>query len=156
MTILNINKILRFYFIALSTGLTVSACSAEPVDTAYSIEESDTSQSYQLGLNYYEGKSIKQDYNKAFELFQEAANQGYPQAQFQLGVMYDNGEGVSEDKNKAAQWYKKAAEQGLADAQNKIGVKYFYSEDVERNYDKAIKWFKKAVNRPGIVGDLIF
>ena len=73
--------------ISLAAGLTtVSSCSAEPVDTAYSIEENDTSQAYQLGLNYYKGNSVKQDYKEAFELFQEAANQGDPQAQFQLGV----------------------------------------------------------------------
>ena len=54
--------------ISLAAGLTtVSSCSAEPVDTAYSIEENDTSQAYQLGLNYYKGNSVKQDYKEAFE-----------------------------------------------------------------------------------------
>ena len=73
--------------VVVSTGLTVSACSAEPINTVSSIEKIDTVKSYQLGLNYYEGKTVKQDYNKAFELFQEAANQGDSQAQLQLGVM---------------------------------------------------------------------
>nr|WP_289057458.1 hypothetical protein [uncultured Psychrobacter sp.] len=86
----SLNKLNFFLFVALSTGLTVSACSAEPVDTASSIEKNYTSQSYQLGLNYYKGNSVKQDYKEAFELFQEAANQGSPKAQFQLGNMYDD------------------------------------------------------------------
>jgi len=78
-------------YLVLATGLitatAVSACSAEPVpvDTASSIEKNDTSKLYQLGLNYYKGSSVKQDYEKAFNLFQEAASQGDAKSQFQLG-----------------------------------------------------------------------
>ena len=58
---------------------------------------------------YYNSEGVPQDYIKAAELFQKAANQGYAAAQYNLGVMYYNGEGVPQDYVKAAELFQKAA-----------------------------------------------
>ena len=59
---------------------------------------------------YDKGQGVKQDYKKAFELYEKAANQGFAQAQLNVGTMYENAEGVKEDKKKAKEWYKKACD----------------------------------------------
>ena len=60
---------------------------------------------------YYFGEGVKQDYAKALEWFQKAAEQGYATAQNNLGSMYYNGQGVKVNYAKAAEWFQKAAQQ---------------------------------------------
>ncbi|MDO9795484.1 SEL1-like repeat protein, partial [Glaesserella parasuis] len=57
---------------------------------------------------YYE----QQNYQAAFPIFKELAEQGYSAAQFNLGNMYSQGQGVRQDYHQAVKWYQKAAEQG--------------------------------------------
>ena len=66
-----------------------------------------------LGVLYYEGKSVRQDYAKAKELLQKAANQGVADAQFNLGVMYGQGKGVRRDYAKAKELVGKSCDNGL-------------------------------------------
>ena len=55
------------------------------------------------------------------------------------------------------------AEQGHADTQYRLALMYDYGEDIDQDYAQAFKWYQRSanqgypkVNRPGIVGDLIF
>ena len=41
-----------------------------------------------LGVMYYAGEDVPQDYKKALKWFQKAANQGDDNAQYHLGLMY--------------------------------------------------------------------
>ncbi len=50
-----------------------------------------------LGRMYKDGVGVKQDNNKAFNLFNRAAILGDLSAQFNLGNMYFNGEGIPLD-----------------------------------------------------------
>ena len=43
--------------LSLLSGLTFSACSAEPMQSTVTMEQIDTSQLYQLGIDYYRGNS---------------------------------------------------------------------------------------------------
>ncbi|MCL2181003.1 MAG: hypothetical protein FWB83_07735, partial [Treponema sp.] len=79
---------------------------------------------FETGLQYYLGDDIEQDYKKAFDLFTEAAEQGYAKAQLFLGECYDSGYGVEQDRKKTAPLFMKAAEQGLAQAQFKLSICY--------------------------------
>ena len=54
-----------------------------------------------VGISYYFGKGVEQNYTKVFEWFEKAAKQGNVKVQFNLGVMYDKGEGVAQNKSKA-------------------------------------------------------
>ncbi len=73
-------------------------------------EQGDEVAQYNLGVMYYLGDGIKQDYEKAFYWFQKAAEQNYAPAQYNLSVMYKNGEGIKQDYEKAFYWYKKSQE----------------------------------------------
>jgi TPR repeat protein len=63
-----------------------------------------------LGYCYNNGIGTDVDTQKAFELYQEAANLGNKVAQYNLANMYQNGEGVEKNMSKAIYWYKKSAE----------------------------------------------
>jgi len=68
-----------------------------------------------IGLDYFNGEGIAQDYRKAFEWFQKAADQDYAHAQYLMALMYRYGEGIDQDSNKAFEWFQKSANQGYAD-----------------------------------------
>ena len=92
---------------------------------------------------YYE----KKDYKKAFDLYLEAATEGYAPAQTQLGYMYGVGEGVAQDYKKAFEWTTKAAEQGNVDAQCNLGYMYYNGQGVSQDYTKAFEWYAKAAKQ---------
>ena len=69
-----------------------------------------------LGLLYQNGRGGPQDYVKARELLEEAADKGDANAMTNLGLLYQNGQGVPQDYVKAREWYEKAADKGDANA----------------------------------------
>jgi len=106
------------------------------------------------GSNFDE-ESVKQaivymalkDWEKAFPLFEKAAEQGHMGAQYALGEYYEYGYGGSPNGKKAALWYRKAAEQGHADAQNNLGSLYYNGDIVSKNRTKAKYWHSKAAKQ---------
>ncbi|GBC10321.1 hypothetical protein RclHR1_09520006 [Rhizophagus clarus] len=64
-----------------------------------------------LGCCYKFGIGMNIYLQKAFELYQKAANLGNIKAQFNLGKIYENGKGVEKDMDQAIFWYKKSADQ---------------------------------------------
>ena len=51
---------------------------------------------YNLGLMYYEGQGVAQDYSAAMKWFRMAADQENAKAQYSLGLMYHQGQGVAQ------------------------------------------------------------
>ena len=95
------------------------------------------------GYNAY----LTADYATAENLFQQAAEKGYADAQLYLGDMYYQGKGITQDYSKAANWYTKAAEQGYADAQLYLGDMYRHGEGVVQDCAKAVEWYTKAAEQ---------
>lgn len=56
---------------------------------------------------YYFGDEIK-DYEKAFNLYMQSAEQGNTSAMDKIGDCFKNGYGVEQNNEKAEEWYKKA------------------------------------------------
>lgn len=77
------------------------------------IDQDDAKAQTNLGVMYESGIGFRQDYAKAFEWFDKAANQGLVQAEFNLGVMYANGTGVRQDDTKAIVLFQNACDKGL-------------------------------------------
>ena len=63
-----------------------------------------------LGLMFYDGIGVQQDYQAAARLMLLSAEQGFANAQHVLGLLYRDGNGVQEDERKAATWQRRAAE----------------------------------------------
>lgn len=106
-------------------------------------ELGDTKAQYKLGLMYYEGISVPDNYAEAFYWFRRAAEQGVAEAQYNLGLMYEDGIGTPEDDLAALKWFRQAAEQGYAPAQYKVGMVYY----VEDKTTEAVAWLNKAAEQ---------
>ena len=90
---------------------------------------------------------VKQDYTKAVEWYEKAAEQGDSDGQTNLGRHYYIGMGVAQDFHEAFKWFKKAAEhEGVfgASAQYYLGCMYYNGEGVRQDYTLAKEFFGKA------------
>lgn len=103
-----------------------------------------------LAIAYYEGYGVEQDYAKALECYQKAAELGYDVAQCDLAYMYKTGKGTPKDMEKAFYWYMKSAEQGFSDAQLELGVLYHNGTGVKQDYMKSYYWYKKAADQGNV------
>ena len=65
-----------------------------------------------LGEKYYRGVDVEQSYQRARELYELSASQGFAMAQFNLGVIYKLGQGVDQSDEKAAEYYEAADKAG--------------------------------------------
>lgn len=63
---------------------------------------------YRLGRCYDKGHGVKENDQKAFELYQKSAKQDYAKAMFQLGKCYMKGKGVTANQEEARKWIKRA------------------------------------------------
>ena len=109
-------------------------------------EEGDARAQSNVGLMYYEGEGVQQNYTEAVKWFRKAANAGDGQAQTGLGLAYYEGRGATRNYAEAVTWYRKAADQGMGAAQCNLGLMYYQGEGVAEDYGEAIKWFRKAAD----------
>ena len=75
-------------------------------------QKGDPRAQYNMGVFFFAGDGVKQDYETAVKWFRKAADQGVTEAEYNLGWCYANGKGVTADKDEAKKWYSKAAEKG--------------------------------------------
>jgi TPR repeat protein len=73
-----------------------------------------------LGRYYQDGRVASKDPERAFSLFEYAAQNGSAAGQFNVGKAYRDGVGIARDEIKAAFWMSKAAIQGLDEAANAL------------------------------------
>jgi len=76
--------------------------------------------------------------------YQEAAENGHPEAQYVLATMYKTGRGVSHDMDLAIQWYGRSAEAGYPLAQFTLGNIYMKGDGAPKNVPLALKLFQQA------------
>jgi hypothetical protein len=106
----------------------------------YSLE---TVSAFQKGYDYYQSG----DYDQAFPLLLQAANDGYPDAEMYVGCCYRDGKGVDEDLNEAFDWFGLAANKGNAQAQYNYGYCYYKGDGVDKNWSLAFEWFQKSAEQ---------
>ena len=63
---------------------------------------------YRLGRCYDKGDGVKENDQKAFELYLKSAKQDYAKAMYQLGRCYMKGKGVAANQEEARKWIKRA------------------------------------------------
>jgi len=97
-----------------------------------------------MAQKYMKGKGVKQSYEMAKILYEQAAQQGDASAIFDLGSLYHNGQGVEQSLETALEYYEQSAHLGHATAQFNLGCMYAKGQGVEQNMAAAIKWAKKA------------
>jgi len=93
---------------------------------------------YALGCSYQDGDwGLPQYYNKAMELWTNAAELGLITAHYNLGLVYYNGRGVDRNMKKAIKHYKLAAIGGDEAARHTLG----YIEEGKGNMERAMKHY---------------
>ena len=100
-----------------------------------------------LGVLYDNGDGVPQDYAKAREWYEKAADKGRGDAMLGLGLLYDLGQGVAQDYAKARGWYEKAADKGDVNAMRDLGLLYENGHGVPQDYAKAREWYEKAADK---------
>ncbi len=111
---------------------------------------------YNLGILYYTGRGVAQDYQQAYQWTSKAAEQGHMRAQFNLGTLYFSGTGIELDHAMAFSWYERAARSGHGEAQFNLGTMYRDGDGVEINIVNAHAWATLALeNEFADAADLI-
>jgi TPR repeat protein len=110
-------------------------------------EQGDLNAQNWLGLIFFKGKGVAQDYKQSFKWRRLAAEQGDSVAQFNLGRMYELGLGVEQDYGRAIFWYRKSIDQGNADAQYSMASLYRGGKGVARNKVMAYAWYSLAADQ---------
>lgn len=95
-----------------------------------------------LGLAYYEGSGLEQDYPKAFACFVEAKEE----CRAELGDCYYYGHGVKQDFGAAVFWYNDAVEHSLDKDKGLRGLArcYYYGYGVKQDFLAAIHLWERA------------
>jgi hypothetical protein len=101
---------------------------------------------YNLGVAYYNGKGVTQNYSEAVKWYQVSAAMGFAPAMHNLGWMYYKGLGVTQDYREALRLYRLAAEKGLAEAQRDMGVMSAEGKGVTQDYIYAHMWSNIAAS----------
>ena len=105
----------------------------------------------QMGRLYYAGqRGIPREADRALEYFQQAAEQGVPEAEFNIGVMESRGEGATGEVDQAAAYehFERAADGGHVPAQNGLGVMNLHGQaNTTRNATKARQYFQMAADQ---------
>jgi TPR repeat protein len=107
-------------------------------------DEGDARAQSILGLLYYHGQGVQQDFAAAATWLRKAAEQDDADAQSHLGVMFFQGQGVLQDKTEAMKWFRRAADLGDAEAQYNLGISYAKGEGGELDNVRAHMWFNLA------------
>lgn len=102
---------------------------------------------FSLGAAYHFAEGPEQDYAEALKWFQQAADQGIPEAQFNVGLAHYKGQGTPKDAAAAARYYHLAADQGMAEAMLNLGILYYNGEGMSKNYSQAAFWLRKAAEK---------
>lgn len=102
-----------------------------------------------LGDYYLEGLGgcVDVDYERAMELFVEAADEDFAEAQARIAYMYQEGLGVERSYEAAMEWNNRAAMQNNAQAQAQIGYMYHMGLGVTQNLNEAGRWYARAVDQ---------
>ena len=94
-----------------------------------------------MGQQYKKGEGVKQSYEMAKRLYEQAAQQSFASAMVNLGFMYENGQGVEQSYEKAFEYYEQAAQLGHANAQCCLGFLYATGQGVTKDELKAKEWW---------------
>ena len=97
-----------------------------------------------------EGLGTDRDLNRAFGLFQSAADQKHPHATLILGTMYEKGLGTDISLTKAAQLYEIAADLGMAEGATNLGVLHQTGILSDSSFEQAKYWYERG----GEMGDV--
>lgn len=97
-----------------------------------------------LGIIYYFGDLGEQSYEKSYQFFEEAADNGDPSAMYYLGISLQSGHGTQTDPEKGLEYLLIAAEAGMPYAQLSAAQSYENGIGVKKDLFQAVSWYAYA------------
>ena len=85
-------------------------------------------------------------YDRAFDCYEKAYEQGQKYAACRIAIMYEKGLGVVVDNDEAMKWYTLGAEAGDRYAQYLLGRRYLMGDIVPADTLRAIEWLSRSGN----------
>ncbi|MBU2712702.1 SEL1-like repeat protein [Zooshikella harenae] len=138
----------------LLSGILLSGCTLWQIQQAgpdlqalhAQAQQGDIDSQFRLGLRFYHGLEVPQNYPAAYDYFRKAAKQGHQQAQYLLGTGYYEGKGVSKQSEEACHWLEPLAKQGNLQAQYIVGMIFLEDTSTNKLADPAwgAYWLSKA------------
>lgn len=104
---------------------------------------------YDQGMKHHD----KEQYSKALQCFEQAAEAGNRDAMYMLVFYYADGHGVEKNMETSIRWLQGAAQQGHAVAQDILGTYYYKGERLPQDYEKAVYWYELSAaqgNKTGL------
>jgi TPR repeat protein len=97
-----------------------------------SAEQGNARGQYNLGLMYYNGEGVPQDYKKAVKWYRKSAEQGHAMAQSNLGLMYMSGTRLPQDYITGYAWISVAKANGYVTAVTPLDMlrKYMFKDKI--------------------------
>jgi len=89
----------------------------------------------------------EKDYQKAYDIFQEAHNFHYPAATFQLARYYESGilASVPKDNKMAQKYYRQAALNSYCKAMYRLSMAYLHGEiDCKKSKKESVRWLHRC------------
>ena len=117
--------------------------------TSTAAAQGDAEAQFALAFSVVAGPA-PQDYARAREWYQKAADQNHHLAQFNLGQMFAHGQGMPRSDSMAVMWIRRAADGGDIGAQYDMGDRYARAcllgleMDVSESRIESYKWFTLA------------
>jgi TPR repeat protein len=97
-----------------------------------------------LGLMYYHGRVVQQDFREAFRWWKASAEAGNCKSQSNLGFLLRRGAGVSLDFAEAARWYQLSAAKNCPSGYRGLAEMYEKGHHFAKDSAKAIELYRKA------------
>ena len=130
---------------ASTTAIPTIPTEAGPQPLRDAAANGDSKALFEIGNNYMDGRGVSNDFAKAAEWYNLAAERGFAPAQYRIGNFYEKGLGLTRDLAKAKTYYQLAAEQGNASAMHNLAVLFAAGTDgVAPDNAAAARWFTQA------------
>jgi hypothetical protein len=97
--------------------------------------------------DYFDSKG---EYDMAFKLYEQSANEGNMTAMRKLAYAYLTGRGTVVDGNQSTSYYLKAAQLGDATSMYMLVNSYYNGVGVDKNPEQALKWLQKAAENNSV------
>ena len=110
-------RVMVFFVVLLSCHVIYGQMTDAVHEILIKAEQGDAEAQYNLGVSYYNGEGVAQDYAEAVKWWRKAAEQGYADAQYNLGLSYYT---KFYQQDKALELFKAAARQGHKEAQKTL------------------------------------
>ena len=130
------------FFLCFLVFLNISIAQT-PTEKEQKAIQGDIEAQATLGMDYFFGTTVPENYEEAIKWSTLAANQGDVTSQSLLGIIYTKQRNYEE----AFKWLTLAANQGDMGSQNSLGIMYDEGIGIEKNYLKALKWFRLAAEQ---------